>query len=249
MPLDDKRLLKNAPIVEALIDVRVTPADSFTQTHLEGVKTQLGSFFSSVEEQKQGELFFQIVEGRVAEPPTVADRGVTGLLFRASDRQEAVQVQEGGFVFSKLRPYSSWEDVSTSARRYWEIYSSAIPLKQVNRLAVRYINHFVVPRHKQLSDYLTAPPAVPEGVEPASLMNSLSRLLLVGPGNLEARLQLACDTADFGSNVLMDIDCFRAVQFEPSADTFWPSLQELREMKNRIFFGSITRFAEEEFNK
>jgi uncharacterized protein (TIGR04255 family) len=248
MPHARKRLLANAPITEALIDVRVTLARGLTVEDLAGIKVRFSDRFPIVEEQRQSELFLQLAEGRLA-PAAVADHGVTGMLLRSDDRREAVQLQDQGFVFSKLRPYTSWEDVSTTARDCWEQYVAAVPVEQVNRIAVRYINHFAVPRQHAVAQYLTAPPAIPEDVESEAVTNTLARLRLMGSDNRVSRVLQATEATELGTSVMLDIDCFRAVQFEPLAATFWSSLEELRQMKNRIFFGSITEFAATEFEK
>jgi uncharacterized protein (TIGR04255 family) len=243
------RLLKNAPITEALIDIRASPAGILAPEALGRLREVFGEAFPQVEDQRQGEFFIQLVEGRATQP-TVSDLGITGLLFRSEERNEAVQVQQdGAFVFSKLRPYSSWEDVSGAARRFWLTYSSVVPVSQINRMAVRYINQFVIPAQRSVAAYLTAPPAIPDGIDTSPIKQSLSRLVLVGPAKIVSRVTQATEAVESGTSVLIDIDCFREVQFAPTEESFWSSLEELRRMKNRIFFGSITPFAVEEFDK
>jgi hypothetical protein len=45
--------------------------------------------------------------------------------------------------------------------------------------------------------------------------------------------------------VILDVDAFVATGFKPTDGTIWSTLEKLRELKNRSFFGTITELAAE----
>jgi uncharacterized protein (TIGR04255 family) len=96
-----ERLLKNAPITEAVIDLQVKTHSDFSE-YVVSLQRVFRASFGSDEEQ------------------STEKTGRRRLIFPATPTSEAVQVSDGGFAFSKLQPYTSWENVRESARRYWE---------------------------------------------------------------------------------------------------------------------------------
>jgi uncharacterized protein (TIGR04255 family) len=176
--------------------------------------------------------------------------GVQGYLFISQPRTEVVQLRLDGFTFSRLRPYTNWEEVLRAARRLWNHYANVAPVEAVVRVAVRYINNFSIPPGRYPADYLTTQPAMPEGLQRISIRSSLSRLLLhdlaTGANSVVAQ---ALEHANGSvTAVVIDIDSYKTEEdFGLSGEAFWPHLEQLRDLKNRIFFGSITEAAAQEF--
>jgi len=228
MPHAKERLLKHAPITEAVIDLHVQARVEFG-AYVEPLRAAFGESFDSVEEQP-------------------AERGRRGLIFPASPTTEAVQVSENGFAFSKLHPYTSWEDVRDSARRYWEIYRRVVDIETIDRVGVRFINQFHLRHDQNLSDYLTVVPQVPETVAPEQVADTLSRLTIRDDKmGISAQVFYVCKPDETGVTVIIDTDAATRGRFD--AEDIWASLEQLREVKNRIFFGSITETAAQEFDR
>ncbi len=242
------RLLKNAPITEAVIDIRGVLGVPFTPVVLEKVRTELSPLFPQVEEQRRVEAIMQVIEGRFSTSAT--DDGVRRLILRSRDRAEAIVVGAEGFSFSKLRPYTSWDAVFGAAQRFWEIYRKILRVIRVQRIAVRYINHFNIPRSVPIGSYLTAPPALPETVVPESVTSALLRLSLRDErSRIESTVIQVTEPVEVGTTVMIDIDSFRSGDFDPSSSDYWELFAELRATKNRIFFGSIHESAAEAFDR
>jgi len=163
--------------------------------------------------------------------------------------KEAIQVSENGFAFSKLRPYTTWEDVRDSARRFWVTYRSTVEIDTVNRLGVRYINRFPV-RRGRIADYLANPPSVPDTVQPQQVVNALSRLVIHhNESGIIARVISTMDADESDTWITIDTDAFLNKEFHHDSSELWTTLEELRRVKNRIFFGSITEAAAKEFDE
>src|SRR5258708_35248458 len=68
------------------------------------------------------------------------------------------QFRIDGFTFSKLEPYTTWEEVFAEASRLWQLYVAKAQPPEVIRVAVGCINRLRVPGPADRSEDLAAPP-------------------------------------------------------------------------------------------
>ncbi len=65
-----------------------------------------------------------------------------------------------------MRPYLDFDDLRRDALDLWRVYVEILNPARIQRVAVRYINHLGLPTPvTDLARYLTAPPALPPGVQ------------------------------------------------------------------------------------
>jgi uncharacterized protein (TIGR04255 family) len=233
--------LARAPIVEAVIDLRVLPRDGIAADHFSSLGSRVGQQYNPPSLMRSVQARFGIEGGRAVVPTQV--EAADGWLYHSQTQRTVVQFRVNGFTFSKLEPYTTWEEVFGEARRLWSIYVQVAQPRQVSRLAVRYINRLRLPAPADLGEYLSAPPVLPQSI-PQRMRDFLTRVVVDAPErNLSAVLTQASETPlDDRSaiQVLLDIDAFR----EPAMPADDPSLSEifeqLRTLKNEIFFASVT---------
>lgn len=237
-----QRHLNNAPIVEAVIDLRVSLKTPLSENTISSLKDLLHEPYPSSEEIRIFEGGFGVVMGK----PTIEspkDKGVNGYLFKSKDEKKIVQFRNDGFTFNRLKPYTNWNDVISEAKRLWGIYISKVDIEQISRIAVRYINRLDIPLPiKDFQEYLTKPPETPDGV-PNAVSSFLCRVVLhdVERGisaNIAQALESSIKT-DF-ANIILDIDVYKNVEIPPSNhEEIWVIFEQLRKLKNDIFFNSI----------
>jgi len=63
-----------------------------------------------------------------------------GLRLTSADRKYMVQFIRDGAIFSRLRPYESWDVFSEEGRRLWKIFVELSEPSEIQRLGVRFIN-------------------------------------------------------------------------------------------------------------
>jgi uncharacterized protein (TIGR04255 family) len=236
--------LKNAPITEALIDFRVRLPAVFDIARLKEAHNQIKDRYPQMDEQKMIEQEFQL-QSKEGQPPqcTVRDRGVIGYFFRSADQMNLVQFRRDGFTFNRLYPYTSWNEVFPEASRLWQMFVALAQPEEISRLAVRYINRVQLPLAQlDFSAYLTAPPALPRW-SPQNVSSFLSRVVIHEPetgiaANIVQALEPPLNN-DYISMIL-DIDVYEANVSELTPEAALSHFEKLREMKNRIFFGSLT---------
>ena len=148
-----------------------------------------------------------------------------------------------GFTFSRLRPYESWEELRNEARRLWQLYERIARPDVITRCAVRFINRFdLTPPIEDLCKWFYTYPKIP-GSMPPKLDGLFFRLVFPFPQDrVRAILTLAIEQGEDESSlpVILDIDVFRSEEVSCSAADLWERFERLRDIKNQIFFASIT---------
>lgn len=239
-----QRYLKNAPIREAVIDLRITPPlDLSALSEIpSSVREEIKNRYPKMEEQRSFEGGFGIKDGQpiVRQP---VDLGVRGYIFESSDEPQRAQFRRDGFTFNRLKPYTCWESVIAEAKELWNIYLRSASPQSVSRIAVRYINHLSIPLPiSDFKDFLTAPPPIPESAP--QVVSSFSTRVVVH--DIERQLYANIAQAMEGSTkpnfvtIIIDIDAYRSGEFDAHTEEIWLIMDQLRHLKNTIFFGSIT---------
>ncbi len=243
--------LGKAPIVEAVIDFRVKLASDFELDAFHPLRLKLVQEYPSFEEQQ---LIEQRIEQEPGQPMQFSTRvsGIHGHRLRSEDGKSIVQFRRDGYTFSRLNPYTTWEDVFTEAWRLWRMYVETAQPIEVSRLAARYINRLLFPLpFADPSKFLKAPPVVAEGW-PTSMSSFLTRIVINDPENEVAiNVIQAVEPQPPGEQthlpLLFDIDAYQDVTLNADDVTIAERFAKLRQAKNRIFFSGLTDEAIELF--
>lgn len=237
----------NAPIIEALIDLRVTQAQGFSIGDLESIRDATADRYPRQESTYTGQV--NIPVGEPAQVETLHQQ--TG--FRLSDQggRQILQARIDGFTFSVLAPYDRWETFRDEARRLWNLYRSVTQAESITRVAVRYINRIDIPTGDaptvKLEDYLRTYPEISDSWPYKNMWNFFVQLQIFQE---DLGCMLALNEATTQSpnmettSILLDFDLFREEYEEPwRADddaVVWEFLEQLHARKNEYFERSIT---------
>ncbi len=240
--------LNNAPITEALVDIRVKLPPSLDVDRLE----EIGELISSQYPKKKKRMRF---EGQIKfdpkeeKPPEHKDTAswIDGYMYASEDDKYVVQVGIDGFTLSRLKPYETWEKLRDEAYKLWEFYVKISSPEIISRVALRYINKLALPLSmRDFNEYLTSPPTVSENL-PQKLASFLVRVIMPE----ESIKAFAIITQSFKSieknivPVILDIDVFKEEEFEIDKKDAWNTIEALHNFKNDIFFESITEKTKE----
>ncbi|MGH8728205.1 MAG: TIGR04255 family protein [Burkholderiales bacterium] len=236
--------LAHAPIVEAVIEIRASAEAPLEEAViLERLKSRLPDYPAS-RSQQSIQLEFKVEPGKTPEQ-TIHNLGWRGLRFESADRLHIAQFNRDLFSFSRLRPYDRWNQFSAEALRLWQIYSELAQPIVVQRLGLRFINRMAVPSEGRLEDYMQVPPQTPRGLD-IPFANFLHHDTVVVPGhpyaiNVIKTVQLPQVPGNESAALILDIDAYTTQPFEQSEDVLKTRLAEMRWLKNKAFFGSITQ--------
>lgn len=235
---------KNAPIVEAAIDLHVQMGASFSID-------QLSEFckFEKVDFPIEETILADSVEIKNAKaadtttPPHISSsREHVGFKILSQDRKRIISARKNGFSLSDLRPYSNWDLFHGEAMQRWKDYSRICKPIKVTRIAARYINRFDLPKSPiDLKDYFNIRPETPDEI---SIRGFFMQLQL--PQNDIGAVAILNQTITPPAgrdvtSVILDIDIFGEQEWGVENESEVTSyLGKLRECKNNLFEMAIT---------
>ena len=237
-------LLPGAPIVEAVIQVHARPESSWTEKEIvECLKPKLPEYTTAFSRsQVQHEL--KLGANR---PPQMTEQnlGWHGLLCQSQDGRQSVQFSRDGFIFSRLNPYQKWEQFFGETMRLWKLYLEMARPKDVQRIGLRFLNKIPLPpKDVNFEHYIQPYPEPPFNLE-LPFLSFFHHDTLAVPGypyaiNIIRTIQPAQNPQAEGLGLIVDIDAFTTQPFEIKDGMLEERLAELRWLKNKTFFGSIT---------
>ena len=238
------RHLRNAPIAEALIDLRFHRESQVTDEELDLISKSLSDEFPIKEDHHYGVFEHNLSTEDVSSK--VTEQGLRGHILRTSDKDRAVQLMRDRLSVSHLRNYDKWESLLDDTKRIWCLFAEVIRPDVITRIAVRYINKLELPvPMDDFEDYLTASPQIPDGL-PQSFASYQLRMIV--PKNpMVAVVNQVFESVEVDNNgeqkcipVILDIDITQKITLAPELEGFDGLIGNLRDYKNEWFFRSIT---------
>jgi len=241
--------LSRAPIVEAALGITVILPSTVDQEKLASFQERLGGRYPTKEVRM---MWTGQVEMRPDSPQiTTTSGGPTGYIFRSADATQAVQALKQGFSFSRFKPYQDWDTFSREARDLWSRYATLTKPEKVTRIGLRYINRIELPLpFNDFKEYLLTIPEIAPGL-PQGLSGFFFRVVI--PIDKAEAFATITETIVEGEvpkgvvPVILDIDVFRTGTFPIIAEKLWPAFDRLRELKNDLFFKTLTDKAKDLF--
>lgn len=233
---------RNAPIVEAILEVRVIPA---TDLRVE----QLASVVVAPDFGEPQAQFNVTAEMEVSDADVVshATKEQVGFAFVRQDNQRVVRAHLDRFSFSWLKPYQDWDAFSAEALDRWATYATIAGPEEVTRVAVRFVNKIDVNKPSvEVKDYLRTSIDISPYL-PQAMMNFFVQVdIPLERHNAVARVLSTLVQPDMPghTSLILDIDTWRAGALDLRDDGGREALVEcldvLRKAKNYVFEACIT---------
>ena len=243
--------LRNAPIVEAVIDFRARAETGWTESRItEALKTLLPDYPKRLS-MSGFQHEFTLGPGAVPEG-TRMETGWVGLRCQTEDGLHVAQFNRDGFMFARLRPYDQWEQLVGEGLRLWKLFVEIAEPSEIQRMGLRFINRISLPPgDNRIEDYLEPAPAEVRDVE-LPFQHFFHQDTFGVPGypyavRLVRTIQPQQGPDPQSSGIILDIDVFTTQPFEPDPQTIEQRLTEMRWLKNKMFFGSVASKALEAF--
>jgi uncharacterized protein (TIGR04255 family) len=235
-----QRIYPNAPIAEAIIDIRIRPV-------AEPSLDRLGEMQHGEEgryPQKKKPILFQFqVADLQSEPKTSSSSSQVGQTFLSADGLDIFVARRDGLSVHRLRPYTHWARFREEAERLWTRYKELNPPLVIEMLLVRNINQIEVDGGEKLQTvlrlYPTIPPELPQQLGNFALTVDLG---LENGGRLILNEGLILSPAPDKLRLLFDITAYK--QAPPGENlneaAIWSTLDQLRDAKDAAFEACIT---------
>lgn len=187
------------------------------------------------------------VEGQSAEIVMSSERSFMGYVMISADDNDRVQLRPSVVAVSKTE-YTEWDDLVSLARRAFQSYAIlAGPAARVKQISTRFINRISPIRGvDSFDEILKRPPKSTDGLEEAHVADFMRRHVIQGiRGGFKANLTVGTvvwEPSDIepGRPLVIDIDAYIDCDLPANFDQFTENLGRLREIKNELFFGSLT---------
>jgi uncharacterized protein (TIGR04255 family) len=237
--------LARPPIVEAVVDVAVEPNPATT---VDQIKTLAAACQAElpVTDVIQ-ELSFGITANR-ASMQASHNRSERGMRFRDEPATRVFQAKLTGFTYNIVGQYTGWTDLRAEAARWLREYIEVTKPVRITRLGIRTINRVALVNGPDINDtFRTAPIIAPE--LPQGVVDVFYRLVIPFIDGDLARYVSVVQAQDGPSgSMIFDVEAFRpGLDMPPDDDHILPELDALREIKNDVFFHSLTPEALERY--
>lgn len=230
----------NAPIIEAVIDLRISLPNEFDVSSFDILDAEL-----SIDLPNKSNFTITTAQFQSNEPQSATiDKQHSGYRYESSDKKKILIMSKEAYTFSHLAPYVSWDNFHSEAQKFWKLYEKISNPVSINRLGLRYINRIDFPMLERLNMYLKLYPTVPDIPNRPALgfymqlqvpQPDIDGMLIINEARVDA------ENPDIFS-VLIDIDVFREKVIEASDDWLaWDIFEQLRNRKNLVFEEIITQ--------
>ena len=225
---------KNAPIIEAIIDIRAAASSSLNVATFKEFADDLKSNYSQSMSLYSHQFTFNALS-----PAQIETKGeVTGIRILSNDEKRVVIVNREGFAFSHLAPYENWAKFREDAEQVWSAYLKHLQPQIFSRVALRYLNLFRFSEDNlSLPRYFTIFPHL-EAINSKFSQHELRvKIELNEASAVITQKQLP---AQDGIQILLDIDVFKESGLPMNSSEIWDCLSPLRDHKNRLFRQCLT---------
>lgn len=206
-----RRHYKNAPIIEAVIDIQIEAVRGATLDDVTELADQLKDEFPVRLPVFQLQMGFQATDSN-ATPSFRNEKENLGWRLMAKSEPRVLQLRTNGFTYSHLPPYSNWQTFSAEAQALWSRYVEKVGPQTAKRLAVRVINKLpILDSDGAMDEILDIFPSLPDGLPRDVRGLSLSVQLAMKEIDDHALLNLALYTSPVApseTGLLLDIDIF-----------------------------------------
>jgi uncharacterized protein (TIGR04255 family) len=231
--------LSRAPIIEAIIDIRVKLLPTFEVKAMSDIELSK-NYVSPPVAIRDFEGGIDTMDDNYQ--PFSRELESPGYAYASIDGKHRVQFRKDGFSFSQLQPYTHWENVKSEAQLLWNTYKEKTSPELITRVATRYRNVLALPLSERgLEDYFTALPTIPGGL-PKQVNFFSTQIVIPFEDDITATViqqLLPISTLNNVVNILLDIDVASQKGVQISND-IWTILDRLRNVKNIVFFEHIT---------
>lgn len=230
--------LTHPPLREALLDIRL--AEPLSESLVEKWKSFDKEGLGNPIVLKQGTAAIEISK----DSPTkaVTKDVLIGVRFERKSGAEVVQFRTDGMTLSILRDYTTWNDIKLSSQIIWRGFLDTIGGSvKVSRIAARYINVIELSPGMDYDEYFTAAPRIPSEL-PQIVTGFFQRVVVpFSEVKIYAIITQVLETPPTGEiQTVLDIDVISEHNFDGHSDDIWDKFEQIRMVKNKIFFSAIT---------
>jgi len=249
--LPEQETYPHAPIVEAVLDIRVRLSSLFSEDCLNELRAREQDSYPKF--RRPFQVQFKVERADPAlEPTSEVTSLANGGAMVSEDGLQIFQARPDGFSHNRLAPYEEWRSFRSEARRLWDLYREVVKPEFVEFLGLNYINRIEIPAGAEIGDYLRAfiqvPPELPQVLEVHNF-----QVQMVDPES-EAKMSVVVSFGAIGADnkipVTLNVQAFKFLNkanTDVTEDEIWMTFDHLRDLKNLVFESCISERVRADF--
>jgi uncharacterized protein (TIGR04255 family) len=246
------RHLAKPPIVEAVMDLKFAGVDA----SLDELQEVLADRFEAGWTRQLTHTYAASFSPSIAAIAKTSSQ-LEAIAAVSPDEDQALAVRQDRLSASRIRSYTRWEDLWALLEGDFDDYVRIGKPSSVSRISARFINRLRSADSLGSYDQVLERPPLPvlrDGLEGARIANFLRRHVVEGlNGGFTANLTIGTVTPEPGEEakslgpMILDIDVFKVCSLPLEVSTLVAEFNQIRDLKNALFFGSLTDRMLEQF--
>lgn len=235
--------LKKPPVVMAVCQISFDE-NSIDLTKIKPVDTNIQKYLPKKQEASHTNV-------SVAGPPPIgvskmngeANRQITGYTYFAKDQKYKLMITKDSLIFVDENPYQGWDHFVGEVKIYLDIFNEFLGSLIIRRVSVRFINNFTLGEFEDPTEYFKTMVSTTEDVEFSYpvVKYGFSLTFDVPNSNIFAQVKQGLhDNTEKGVDYVFDIDVIEQTNLMFDTESITSTLDNLRDVKNNIFFENIT---------
>lgn len=171
-----------------------------------------------------------------------ASTSISGYTFFTEDQKQKLLVERNKFTYVDEREYQGWEDFTKDALEYVHICQKLFEQQIIQGISIRFINRFLFDSFNTPTEYFKTLVSMTNDSNFAfPVTNYGFRIRFDMPEvGIHSYVNQQLENAPNGKYYFFDIDIIKETNLLFDEGFILPIMEELRDVKNQIFFENIT---------
>lgn len=173
----------------------------------------------------------------------VSDARISSYQFFSADQKDKLDISTDGITYTSESVYTGWNNFKQTVIKYLDFFKPILESITIRRTSIRFINQFEFSEFEDPTEYFnTVISSTKEDILlPFPLMKYGFRLTLDVKEGVYSIINQNVDKKTDKFIYVFDIDVLNRNNLLYTSDAMGNTLDELRNIKNEIFFGNITK--------
>ena len=161
-------------------------------------------------------------------------------VYYSEDQKCKLTIGEGSLTYTDERHYIGWDEFERVVCQYLMVFAPILEKHIITRISIRFINQFVLDEFEDPTVYFKTIISSAENGVPYPLIKYGFRLMLDIKEGVYSIVNQNLDKTPEKYLYIFDIDVLNKSNLIFDISSIQSVLQELREVKNDIFFSNVT---------
>lgn len=237
--------LNNPPVAVALLQIKFNASQFDLKKVLSFDKELRDELPIRKENLKVGiDLGSTSIPLGVSKVSGTTNASLSGYLYTSKDQKQKIEILSDGITYIDETPYEGWDVFKQRALKMLSILSPMLGIIEITRTSIRFVNRIHFPNFDQPTDYInTIISSTNSNTQPYPLIQYGFRLMMNVPeSDIVSVVNHNVESLPQNEYLYtLDIDVLDRQCLIFDIETISLNIEKLREVKNTIFFDTLTK--------